>query len=77
MATEERQPMTSAPEDSEELPRIVVTKITPQLLTLWNKELERLHKMLKEAPDDATKEWSKSQITRLHKMVFGNGSDSD
>lgn len=60
--------------DDKDLPKITVTKLTPQLMSLWNKELERLHKALiaaETAPED--KEWVKKQIEQLHSKVFGDG----
>lgn len=63
----------AAKNNNEEKPEIIVTKITPQLMNLWNKELERLHKTLtSQHINDGDREWVKERIKVLHGLVFGS-----
>jgi hypothetical protein len=58
---------------NEEDLQIQIMKATPQLIQLWNKELERLHRTLasKELTDEDRK-WVREQIVSLHKKLMGD-----
>jgi hypothetical protein len=55
-------------------PKIVVTKINDKLISLWDKELTRLHKTLTDPnTNEETKKFAQEQIVKLHGMIFGTG----
>lgn len=47
------------------------SKIPPQLLSLWNKELARLHQTLTTKDlSEQDRAWVKAQIEQLHSKIF-------
>jgi hypothetical protein len=67
-------PLEKQREVSDMEPKIVITKMNDKLISLWDKELTRLHKTLVDTgASDETRKFAQEQIIKLHKMIFGQG----